>query len=234
MFPSHVIAKTGRNMKWDQLACPVILDRLTTQGHRPPHSRGRMGAGTGAGSPRAYRSGPRPTCLCSRSRRRSASWSGCIRRCGNGTPAPSRGCCRLGGRPGPGARSAAATHRSHPRSRGHRRRPTAQGCRRSCCTGSWRGRRWALGRAPRRSRPGSPGPSRRRKPGQCTCRHGSGTRRGSTSWELCRRERQDSLVTGEPRLPVSAHSTDGHTGPWAGRTPVSRPGEAAGQWSGAP
>ena len=137
------------------------------------------------GSPRRpYRSSPRQTCPCSQCLRRSASWSGCTRHCGSGTRGLSRGCCSSRGVMSCGSCSAVATRLSRPRSQDHHHRPTAQGCRWSCCTGSWRGHRWVWGRMLHPSRPGSPGPSHRQTLGRCTCRPGSGTHLGSTSWGL--------------------------------------------------
>ena len=174
---------------------------------------------------RPYHSSPRQTCPCSRGRGRSASWSGCIRRCGSGTRELSRGCCPTRGPTAGGPHSAAATRPSRLRSRGRRRRPRARGCKWCCCTGSWQGRRWARGRTPRLSRLSSPGPSRRRTSGRCTCRHCSGTRPGSTSWGLRGRTGDDSPVSGEPPT-TSRHQ------PIAQMGTLSR-GEARAQWSGA-
>lgn len=171
------------------------------------HTRPTTGGAWGQvrGFPQSpYCSSPHQTCLCSQGRRRSASRSGCTRRCGNGTQRQSKGCLLLRTRGGP--RSAAAIRLNYLRSRGHRRRPTARGCRWSCCTGSWRGRRWTWGRRPHRSHPNSLGPSRRRSSGRCTSRPGSGTRPGSMSWGL-----RDAWESGrwqtchrEP-LPTSQH-----------------------------
>jgi hypothetical protein len=81
----------------------------------------------------AYGSRPRPTCPCSRGRRRSASPGVCTRRCGRRTGwwghrlrAPTWSL----GPFGPFAHRARPPHLSGPRSRTGGRRPSARGCRR--------------------------------------------------------------------------------------------------------